>query len=118
MPIIVGHRRIVGDVAGEIARLESLVAALDRIGGGGGMPTTAELEAAPPLDPYGLDTCTLPCLIGANRGHPTLKGPVIRTTEVWALAPELGWARTLSRLYPLQSCASQEGRSMHPGEQG
>ena len=110
MPIIVGHRRIVGDVAGDLARLESLVAALDRIGGGG-MPTAAELEAAPLLDPYRLDTCTMPCLIGASRGHPTLRGPVIRTTEVWALAPELGWARTLSRLYRL-------GRSMHPGEQG
>ena len=110
MPIIVGHRRIVGDVAGEIARLESLVAALDRIGGGE-MPTAAELKAAPLLDPYRLDTCTMTCLIGANRDHPTLKGPVICTTEVWALAPELGWARTLSRLYRL-------GRSMHPGEQG
>lgn len=121
MPIIVGHQRIVGDIAGEIARLESLVTALDRIGSGG-MPPAAELEAAPLLDPYCLDTCTLTCLPrnalhslqrrsvgdgeGANQGHPVLKGPVIRTTEVWALATELGWARTLSRLYRL-------GRSVH-----
>ena len=34
MPIFVGHRRIVGDIAGEIARLESLVADLERDGEG------------------------------------------------------------------------------------
>lgn len=110
MPIIVGHQRIVGDVAGDIARLESLVAALDRIGSGE-MSTTAELEAAPLLDPYCLDTCTLPCLIGANQDHPVLKGPVIRTTEVWALATELGWARTLSRLYRLGRPVHREKRT-------
>ena len=110
MPIIVGHQRVVGDVAGEVARLESLVAALDRIGSGG-MPTAAELEAAPLLDPYCLDTCTLPCLIGANQGHPVLKGPIIRTTEVWALATELGWARTLSRLYRLGRPVHREKRT-------
>ena len=110
MPIIVGHQHIVGDVAGKIARLESLVAAPDRICGGG-MPIAAELDAAPLPDPYRLDTFTLPCLIGPDQGHPTLKRPVIRTTEVWALALEIGWARILSRLYRL-------GRSMHLGEQG
>ena len=45
MPIILGHQRTVGDVAGEIARPEPFVAALDRIGSGG-MPATADLEAA------------------------------------------------------------------------
>ena len=100
MPIIVGHRQIVGDVAGAIARLESLAVALDRLGNGE-MPTTQELDAAPLLDPYTFGTLTLPCLIGGNVGHPVLTGPIIRTTEIWAMAPELGWARTLNRLYRL-----------------
>jgi hypothetical protein len=116
MTIIVGRQRIVGDVDGEIACLESLLSDLEHLGNGG-VPTAAELAAAPLLDPWCLGTCTLPCLprnalhcrVGANRGHPILKGRFIRTTDVWALAPELGWARTLSRFYRL-------GRPMQSGE--
>lgn len=65
MPIIVGHRHMVGDIAGEIARLESLVSALERFGSGE-MPTASELEAAPLIDPFTIGSFRLPCLVGGN----------------------------------------------------
>lgn len=89
---------IVGDIAGEIARLESLVSALERLGDGE-MPTEQELATAPLLDPFGIGSRNLPCLVGGNFGHPTSRGPVIRTLDVWVMAPEQGWARTYGRLY-------------------
>ena len=75
------------------------------------MPSAEELEAAPVLDPFAISTRSLPCLVGGNGGHPILKGPTVTTSEVWAIAPELGWARTYSRLYRL-------GRPMHLGHAG
>ncbi len=100
MPIFVDHRGVVGDVAGTIARLEELVADLEHIGSGG-VPAQAKLDRAPLLDPVGIATRELPCLVGGNRGHPLLHGPTIVTSELWVFAPELGWARTLSRFYRL-----------------
>lgn len=116
MPIIVECQRIVGDAAGEIASLESLLSDLEHLGNGG-MPTAEALAAAPLLDPWCLGICTLPCLprnashcrVGGIIGHPLLKGRVIRTTDIWALAPELGRARTLNRFHGL-------GSPMGPGE--
>ena len=110
MPIIVGDRQIVGDLAGEIARLEALVSDLERLANGG-MPTEHELAAAPLLHPFTIGTLRLPCLIGGNVGHPIRTGPVIRTSEVWAMAPEQGWARTYSRFYRL-------GEPMFPMDAG
>ena len=100
MLIIGGNRRIVGDLAGAIARLESLLADLERFGSGH-FPDDAELEKAPKLDPFALAERTTRCLVGGNVGHPILKGQFISTSELWVLAPELGWARTYSRLYRL-----------------
>jgi hypothetical protein len=109
MPIFIGHRGIIGDIAGTIARLEALVSHLERVGSGE-MPSIQELEAAPLLDPFAVSTRPLPCLVGGNGGHPVLRGPLITTSEVWVMAPELGWARTYSRLYRL-------GEPFHPDAQ-
>ena len=108
MPIIVGHQRIADDIAGDIARLETLINALESLGSGE-MPTTQELANAPLLDPYAIGTRPVPCLIGGNEGHPNLSGPVVRTSELWVLAPHQQWARTLSRLYRLGEPARVEG---------
>ncbi|MCW3477547.1 DUF6634 family protein [Limobrevibacterium gyesilva] len=108
MTIIVGRRHIVGDVAGLVARLEALVTDLERLATGD-RPSIAELARAPLLDPVGFGTRELPCLVGGNQGHPFLTGPVIKTSDVWALSLDLGWARTLSRYYRL-------GRVLAPGE--
>lgn len=110
MPIIIGHRGILGDVAGTLARLEALASDLERFGSGE-TPSVRELEAAPLLDPFAISTRSLPCLVGGNGGHPILKGPTVTTSEVWAIAPELGWARTYSRLYRL-------GEFMRRGDAG
>ena len=53
MTIIVGRRQIVGDLEGEIARLELLTADIRRVADGN-LPTATELEAAPILDPWAL----------------------------------------------------------------
>lgn len=100
MPILIDRQRIAGDIAGEVARLKSLAAALERIIDGE-MPSEQELATAPLLDPYAIGTRTLPCLVGTIHDHPSIKGSLARTSEVWAMAPELGWARTYTRLYRL-----------------
>ena len=122
MPIIIGHRGILGDIAGTLARLEALASDLEHFGSGE-TPSVRELEAVPLLDPFAISMHSLPCLprnathslqrervgdgVGRNGGHPILKGPTVTTSKVWAIAPELGWARTYSRLYRL-------GEFMHP----
>lgn len=100
MPIIIGHWGVLGDITGTLARLEALASDLERFGSGE-MPSVQELEAAPLLDPFAISTRSLPCLVGGNGGHPILRGPTVTTSEVWAIAPKLGWARTYSRLYRL-----------------
>ena len=131
MPTITGHRGILGDVAGTLARLEALASHLECFGSGK-TPSARELEAAPLLDPFAISMHSLPCLlrsathslqresvgdgVGRNGGHPILKGPTVTTSEVRAIAPDLGWARTYSRLYPLQSRALQVGEFMRPGD--
>lgn len=100
MPTIVSSRGILGDVSTEIARLEGLLADFERVGSGR-LPAQTELDQAPLLDPFTFSTRELPCLIGGNHRHPLLRGPLIRTSELVMFAPELGWARTINRLYRL-----------------
>ena len=70
------------------------------------MPTPDELEDAPILDGYAVSETTLCCLVGQQSGHPDLQGKMIQTSELWCMAPELGWARTMTRFYRL-------GRPLH-----
>lgn len=100
MPIIIGHRGGVGVITSTLARLETLVSDLGCFISGG-MPTARELDAATLLNPFTSGTRTLPSLVGGNSGHPILKSRVIKTSEVWIIAPDFGWLRTYSRLYRL-----------------
>lgn len=102
MPIIVGRHAVVGDIPGEIARLEGLITDLERVGMRE-FPTAAELDAAPFLDRFVIATRPVTCLVGYCEGHPLVTGRLIQTSDVWVLASELGWARTLSRTYKLGS---------------
>ncbi len=88
------RKEIVASNVLAIARLESLLADLERFGSGH-FPDDAELEKAPKLDPFTLGERTARCLVGGNVGHPILKGQFISTSKLWVLAPELGWARHL-----------------------
>lgn len=98
MLIIDGSRRIVGDLPALIASLESLLADLARFENGD-LPTTDEIAAAPWLNPVAVAIRPGFCLVGGNHGHPIRTGAAIRTSALWVLARELGWARTFSRLY-------------------
>lgn len=65
-------------------------------------PSPATLAAAPLLTVWcpiliGADLC----LAGQATGHPTLPDDYITTSPLLALAPDLTWARTLSRFYRL-----------------
>jgi hypothetical protein len=67
-------------------------------------PTTEELAAAPVLKlwhPIWGQPRFL-CLAGSTGGHPTLGRDRITTSPLIVLAPDLTWARTLSRFYRLE----------------
>jgi hypothetical protein len=84
-----------------IEKLRRLASDLARIRAGEG-PTAAELENAPLLDGWARIVRPAHCLAGAVRGHPRLGDrPLIATTEVFAIDPVRGWARTYSRFYAL-----------------
>ena len=88
-----------------INRLHRLADDLTRIAGDD-MPTRDELEEAPLIDGYAVSEMTLRCLVGQQSGHPEVSGKFIQTSELWCMAPELGWARTMTRFYRL-------GRPLH-----
>ena len=100
MPIVVtADELIVGDLKGEIARLKSLVNALQQIADGE-FPSDQELATAPLLIPYAIATRSLPCLVGRAHTGSGIR-PAARTSEVWAIAPVSGWALTYDRFYRL-----------------
>ncbi len=85
----------------EIRRLTKLVEDLVHIRDGK-PPNEEALQAAPHLEGWALRWRTVPCLTGLVSGHPHIEdGDNCTTTEVWALAPKLGYARTTSRFYSL-----------------
>lgn len=67
-------------------------------------PSVFTLENAPLLEQWSFATIRRPCLIGGVTGHPLL-GDLsrIQTSELFAIDPSAGWARTLSRYYRLRS---------------
>jgi len=91
----------------EIARLEGLAADLRSLAAGT-VPTPERLADAPTLHAWRLVSRPVPCLAGRGRGHPRLPpGPVV-TTDLWAIDPNAGWARTLSRFYRLGASAPSQ----------
>jgi hypothetical protein len=100
MPIAIDRGKVLGDVAYEIARLKHLLADLERIASGL-MPTAGDLASSPLLDDYEASVRPMICLTGRCVDHPHLRGPMVTTTDVWVMAPDLGWCRTLGRFYRL-----------------
>ncbi|WP_091133625.1 DUF6634 family protein [Microvirga guangxiensis] len=89
-------------VSHEIDRLLRLAADLQSIRDGRG-PTATDLRGAPVLGNWRHRFRPAACLVGDVRHHPMLPGmdrPIV-TSDIWVLAPDRGWARTLSRWYRL-----------------
>ncbi len=83
-------------------RLRRLADDLDGIAAGTA-PTAIELAPAPLLVDWQI-IVGLPSgvsLVGFAAGHPLLGTKKIVTSPLWVLAPDLTWARTLSRFYRL-----------------
>ena len=100
MPIFVGREGIRGDIFHNIAKVERLAADLDVIAPGE-LPSERDLSSAPFIDAWTVALRPVPCLVGF-RGNPfRLNGPMVTTTNLWVFAPDLDWARTLSRFYRL-----------------
>ncbi|KAB0264196.1 DUF6634 family protein [Microvirga brassicacearum] len=89
-------------VAQEIDRLLRLAADLGAIREGTG-PSDADLSDAPILDNWARTIRPTLCLNGDVSGHPLLRGTSrnIISSDLWVLAEQQGWARTLSRWYRL-----------------
>jgi hypothetical protein len=85
----------------EIERLRRLADDLDGIQHGR-HPGRKVLSTAPRIEGWHLAVRPTACLTGCVFGHPWIKeGGIGITTDLWAIAPALGYARTLSRFYVL-----------------
>ena len=100
MPIFVGREGIRGDIFHNIARVEQIAIDLEMVARGE-FPSEQTLSSAPFMDFWRTALRPVPCLVGVCGDHPRLNGPMITTTDLWMFAPDLGWARTLSRFYRL-----------------
>lgn len=100
MPIFVGRKGIRGDIFQNIARVEQIATDLEMVARGE-HPSEQALSAAPLMEFWRVALRPVPCLVGICGDHPRLNGPMITTTDLWMFAPDLGWARTLSRFYRL-----------------
>lgn len=88
------------DIGHEIERTEALLVDLRRFANRQ-FPTSVELEAAPLIDEYQIAPRPSQALSGRAYKHPLLGSTSVLTSELWAIAPSLGWARTWSRFYRL-----------------
>lgn len=101
---------IYGDGPREIRQLERMIEKLqalldDLIAiGEGDLPGQDRLEDAPLIDNWYLATRQIVCLRGEISGHPRLGyAPHGITSDLWLLAPQRRFARTISRYYRLGS---------------
>ncbi|WP_199084547.1 DUF6634 family protein [Bosea sp. ASV33] len=93
--------RPVPELAPEIEKLRHLVRDLDRIRMGK-HPGVRELGGAPTITDWSPAERREVALVGRVHGHPTIEdGRQAGTSILFFLAPELGYARTLSRFYKL-----------------
>ena len=94
-----------------VRRATDLAEDLSRLAAGEG-PTAADLAAAPIIRRWLFGPVVETCLIGEISGHPTI-GELRpgRTTSLFAIDEDAGWARTWSRWYRLGTAASDLGRA-------
>ena len=91
-----------------LAKLEALTRDIRRIRAGI-VPSAADLETAPVLHGWAPASREAACLTGTVRLHPRLgSGGLITTSEVYAIDPSRGWARTYSRFYILGARSDEQ----------
>lgn len=90
----------------EVTRLAALYLDLERLRSGI-LPSVEELEHAPLIDNYMIVPREIPVLAGRVTDHPVLGSTIVTTSDLYVFAPDLGWARTLSRFYRLGSPSYQ-----------
>ncbi len=101
MTFLIHNRRAVPEIRREIDRLRDLVDDLKRISRGE-HPGRNRLANSPIIESWKVTERADVCLTGIVRGHPIIgDGRQTLTSSLWVLAPELGYARTFSRLYAL-----------------
>lgn len=101
MTFIIKHGGPAPQLEAEITRLSGLVQALDDIRRGQ-HPDAGTLASCPKLHDWQVIRRPDPCLTGIMFNHPRIgDGRPGLTTGLWVLAPDLGYARTLSRYYAL-----------------
>lgn len=94
-------QRPVPQLTPEIDRLSRLLTDLERIRTGH-HPGEHDLASAPIIDHWSLTERRTIALVGKVDGHPTISnGRRVCTSDLWFVAPALGYARTLNRLYAL-----------------
>ena len=92
------------------AEARALADALARIASDGG-PSPDDMADAPTItDHVIVGGRVVPVLFGSVQNHPRLRGHLVRTSEVYAIDNEAGWARTWSRYYRLAPRTSRVSR--------
>lgn len=92
-----------GNIKDMIDRLRSLADDLERASEGK-HPSEHILEHAPVLNDWQFGYRPEMCLYGTVSGHPDITdGRLNRTSGLWLISREFGYARTLSRVYALAS---------------
>src|SRR3546814_6062665 len=84
----------------DVRKLRALANDLEGIAKGI-LPAPDVLASAPFLDGYWFAPREYLSMCGSVHDHPLVSDPMVTTSELWVLAPELGWARTYSRFYRL-----------------
>uniref|UniRef100_A0A9E7ZRG8 Uncharacterized protein n=1 Tax=Bosea sp. NBC_00436 TaxID=2969620 RepID=A0A9E7ZRG8_9HYPH len=105
MPVIYpfSDTRPVPQLDPELDRLRRLLEDLEQIRAGH-HPGRLDLANAPTIDNWCIAERRTIALAGAVNKHPTIpNGRSVCTSDLWIIAPALGYARTLNRLYALGS---------------
>lgn len=89
-----------GEPSNLLAKLEALTRDIGRIHAGI-VPSAADLASAPALHEWAPAIRETICLTGCVHDHPLVRPGLITTSEVYAIDPLRGWARTYSRFYVL-----------------
>ncbi|WP_315744837.1 MULTISPECIES: DUF6634 family protein [unclassified Bradyrhizobium] len=98
---IVNDNTPIPEISLEIERLQRLLTDLNRARVGQ-HPDRQTIANAPVLDQWQIAFRPEPCIVGTMGGHPHVQdGHRGMTSGLWLLAPALGYARTLSRIYAL-----------------